>query len=222
MRILAIETSTSLGGVAILERERLVRNIEEEVPRRHLEWLAPAIQRLLGEAGLSPSEIEAVAVSVGPGGFTSLRIGIATAVAWGRARRVPVVGVSTLAALAAGVAPDGYVCPMLDARRGEVAAALFLTNGAEPKQVLGEIVAPLDQILEKLPPEGPITFAGDALAMYEREVTSRLGERATIAPRAQWAPRAAHVGRIGWPRLARGEHDDLYHVLPVYARVPVA
>ncbi|HET6781703.1 MAG TPA: tRNA (adenosine(37)-N6)-threonylcarbamoyltransferase complex dimerization subunit type 1 TsaB, partial [bacterium] len=183
MRILAIETATLLGGIAILESERLVRFIEEEVPRRHLEWLAPAIRRLLNEADLSPSDVEAVAVSVGPGGFTSLRIGIATAVAWGRGRGVPVVGVSTLAALAAGVEPNGYICPMLDARRGEVAAAVFLTNGAEFKQVLGEIVAPLDQILEQLPQRESITFAGDALARYEGEVISRLGGRATIAPR---------------------------------------
>lgn len=222
MRILAIETATSLGGVALLEDERPIRLVEEEVPQRHLEWLAPAIRRLLSEGGVSPSQVEAVAVSVGPGGFTSLRIGITTAVAWARARGVPAVGVSTLAALAAGVTPKGYICPMLDARRGEVAAALFLTNRAGPKAVLGETVAPLVRILEMLPPEGLITFAGDALAKYEREVTSRLGARAIIAPPAQWAPRVAHVGRIGWRRLARGERDDLYHVWPIYARVPVS
>ena len=103
MRILAIETATSLGSVALLEGDRLVRSIEEEVPRRHLEWLAPAIRRLLSEGAWAPAQIEAVAVSRGPGGFTGLRIGIATAVAWARARAVPAVGVSTLAALAVGV-----------------------------------------------------------------------------------------------------------------------
>jgi tRNA threonylcarbamoyladenosine biosynthesis protein TsaB len=221
VHILAIETATALGGVALLEGERLVRSIEEEVPRGHLEWLVPAIQRLLREAGWEPPQVEAIAVSVGPGGFTSLRIGIATAVAWGRAREVPVVSVSTLAVLAAGVESKGNICAMFDARHGEVAAAVF-ANGSEPRRLLDDLVAPPDQVLQRLPAQGPITFAGDALAKYESEVTSRLGERAVIAPREQWAPRVVHVGRLGWRRLMRGERDDLYHVWPVYARVPVS
>lgn len=220
MRILAIETSTAMGSVAVLDGERPVATIEEEVPRRHLEWLAPAIQRLLGEAGCGPAEIEAVAVSVGPGGFTSLRIGIATAATWARARRVPAVGVSTLAALAAGVEAPGQICPILDARRGEVAAALFARNGTEPARLREDAVAPLEDILEALPQER-ITFAGDALAKHAGAITARLGSRAVMAPRAQWDPRAVHVGRLGWLRLWRGERDDLYHLWPVYARAPV-
>ena len=222
MRILAIETATSLGSVALLEGDRLVRSIEEEVPRRALEWLAPAIRRLLSEGAWAPAQIEAVAVSRGPGGFTGLRIGIATAVAWARARSVPAVGVSTLAALAVGVEGAGAICPMLDARRGEVAAALFSRNGVEPRRLRDDLVAPLDQILASLAGEEPITFAGDALAKYAGAITARLGLRAIIAPEAQWAPRAAHVGRLARQRLARGEHDDLYHLWPVYARAAVS
>lgn len=222
MRILAIETATSLGSVALLEGDRLVRSIDEEVPRRHLEWLAPAIQRLLADADWQPAQVQGIAVSVGPGGFTSLRIGIATAAAWARARRVPAAGVSTLAALAAGVEATGAICPMLDARRGEVAAALFARDGAEPRRLRDDLVAPLDQILAWLPVDEQVTFAGDALATYAGGIAAGLGRRAIIAPKAQWAPRAVHVGRLAWQRLARGEHDDLYYLWPVYARAPVS
>lgn len=221
MRILAIETATSLGSVALLEGDRLVRSLEEEVPRRHLEWLAPAIRRLLSEAAWTPAQIEAVAVSVGPGGFTGLRIGIATAAAWARARAVPAIGVSTLAALAVGVDAAGAICPMLDARRGEVAAALFSRNGVEPRRLFNDLVAPLDQILASLAGEESITFAGDALVKHAGAITARLGARAILAPEAQWVPRASHVGHLALRRLARGEHDDLYHLWPVYARAAV-
>src|SRR5436309_482839 len=122
MRILAIETATSLGSVALLQDSETVAVISEFVPRRHLEWLAPALQRLLGSAGWTVAQVEAVAVSTGPGSFTSLRIGIATASAWARARGIPAAGVPTLAAVALGTQAAGAVCAMMDVRRGEVAA----------------------------------------------------------------------------------------------------
>src|SRR4030067_3539826 len=102
MRILAIETATAAGGVALLEVERPVIEVVETVPQRHLEWLAPAIEQALREAGWRPGDVHAVAVSRGPGTFTGLRIGVATAIAWARARGVPPGGASTLETPAGG------------------------------------------------------------------------------------------------------------------------
>src|SRR5437899_12627367 len=102
MRILAIETATSLGSVALLQDSETVAVISEFVPRRHLEWLAPALQRLLWSAGWTVAQVEAVAASTGPGSFTSLPIGIASASASAPARGIPAAGVRTLGALALG------------------------------------------------------------------------------------------------------------------------
>jgi len=218
MRILAIETATSLGSVALLQDSETVAVISEFVPRRHLEWLAPALQRLLGSAGWTVAQVEAVAVSTGPGSFTSLRIGIATASAWARARGIPAVGVPTLAAVALGTQAPGAVCAMMDVRRGEVAAAVYAGDGAA-RPIVDEVVGPVERVLRQLP-AGPLTFSGDALAGYA-EVIAGMRPDAVLAPRAQWYPTAVSVGRLGWKRLSRGEHNDLYRLWPAYVRSPV-
>lgn len=215
MRILAIETATASGSVALLERDRLVADLTAEVPQRHLEWLAPAIGRLLGEAGWAAADVEAVAVSVGPGAFTGLRIGIATAAAWARARGIPLIATSTLETVAEGLEAVGLVCPVLDARRGEVAGALFERNGA-PRRLLEDLVAPVDALLARLPRDRTVVFAGDALARYRGALGTH--PRGAFAPPEQWPPRAAATGALAWRRLSRGERDDPYRVAPVYAR----
>lgn len=218
MRILAIETATSMGSIALLDGAAVVTQLTEAVPQRHLEWLAPAIQLLLEQAGWRAPHVEAVAVSVGPGTFTGLRIGIVTAATWARARDIPVAGVSTLAALAQRVDAAGLICAMLDARRGEVAAALFRRNETVTR-VTDDIVAPVADVLAQLPAREPITFAGDALTRYADTVLSHRPD-GVLAPRDQWWPTAVAVGRLARERLARGERDDPYLLRPVYVRLP--
>ncbi len=218
MRILAIETATSLGSVALLEDGDVAAQLSELVPRQHLEWLAPAIARVLAGVGWAARQVNAVAVSTGPGSFTSLRIGIATAAMWARARGIPAVGVPTLAAIALGTQVHGLVCPILDVRRGEVAAALFARDGGV-RRVMDDVVGPVAQVLQGLPATG-ITFSGDALTRYADAVTA-VRPGAVLASPADWYPTAVSVGRLGWERLARGEHNDLYRLWPTYVRAPV-
>lgn len=215
MRILAMETATAIASVALLESDRLVRELMESVPRRHLEWLAPSIARILDEAGWRPADVQAVAVSIGPGSFTGLRIGVATAAAWARARDLPVVGSSTLETIVEGVDAQGLICPVLDVRRGEVAGALFERNET-PRRVLDDILGPLDVLLSRLPGDRAVVFAGDAIARHSEEL--RRHPRGIFAPPRQWVPRAAMVGRSAWRRLSRGDHDDPYRLKPVYSR----
>lgn len=217
MRILAIETATSLGSVALLVDSEPVALITEFVPQRHLEWLAPALQRLLESAGWNAAQVEAVAVSTGPGAFTSLRIGIATASSWARARGIPAVGIPTLAAIALGTQAAGAVCAMADVRRGEVAAAVYARDGAV-RAIMDETVGPVEGVAQRLP-AGPLTVSGDALARYA-DVIVRLRPDVALAPRTQWYPAADSVGRLGWERLSRGEHDNLYRLWPRYVRAP--
>src|SRR5205807_2565381 len=134
-----------------------------------------------------PQQVEAVAVSTGPGSFTSLRIGIATASAWARARGIPAAGVPTLAAVALGTQAAGAVCAMMDVRRGEVAAAVYAGGGAA-RPIVDEVVGPVERVLRQLP-AGPLTFSGDALAGYA-EVIAGMRPDAVLAPRAQWYPTA--------------------------------
>src|SRR2546426_8921281 len=125
MRILAIETATPVASAAVVDRSGLLAETVIRAPRRHLEWLLPAVSEMLEHLGTTSDSIEGLAVSCGPGGFTGLRIGIATAGGWAKARDLPVIGIGTLEALARVPGVPGLVLPVLDAHRGEVAGALY-------------------------------------------------------------------------------------------------
>ncbi len=220
MRVLAIETATAVGSVALLDGPTPMRTVDAEIPMRHLEWLAPAIERVLADQGWALEMIEGIAVSRGPGTFTGLRIGIATAAALAHVRHRPIVGVSTLAAIALGVETHGLVCVLLDVRRGEVATALFRRDGGLTR-LTDDLVAPIDGALAALRADEPVTFIGDGLERYGPAVHDARGDRAILAPRTSWAPRASAVGRLAWERLVQGERDDPYTLLPIYGRQPV-
>jgi len=217
MRLLALETATSVGSVALLDDGVVVREHSDRVPRQHLEWLVAAVAGVLTAAGWKPADVDAVAVSTGPGSFTSLRIGIATAAMWARSRGIPVVGVPTLDALALGTQTRGLIGAILDVRRSEVVFALFRRDGVL-QRVTDDRVGSVSSVLESLPP-GPITFSGDALEHYGEAIVAMRGQ-AAFAPREQWYPTATAVGQLGWERLARGDHDDLYRLHPTYSRAP--
>ena len=222
MRILAIETSGPIGSAALLDGEDVVRESHSPAPMRHLEWLMPAITAILDDAGWRLEEVEGLAVSRGPGSFTGLRIGMATAAAWARTRGTPVAGISTLDAIAAGLtAAPGAVCVIQDVRRGEFAGAVFARRDSEVTRLTEDLVGDLGVVVAVVPAEGPVLFAGDALEHVWAEVRDRLGPRALAAPKQEWSPRARAVGRLGYRRLAAGSSDDPYLLLPIYSRSPV-
>ncbi len=246
MRVLAVETATPLVSVAVVDASGVLAESTLRAPMRHLEWLLPATDGLLRGLGLGPEQIEAVAVSRGPGGFTGLRIGIATACAWARARSVPVLGVGTLEAFA-GVVACGLALPVLDAHRGEVAAALYRaasdgtvtclveplvaspqTVGAEVAHALGadrlraaagqDAIAGRDAAVDRGEAE-PVLVFGDGVARHGPALLGALGPRVR-AGGPHLHPRAATVGLLARPRFLRGECDDPGSLLPIYGRRP--
>jgi len=223
MRILAIETATPLASVAVLDRSGLLAETVMRAPMHHLEWLLPAVHEMLQHLGIASDSIEGLAVSCGPGGFTGLRIGIATAIAWAKARDLPAVGVGTLEALARVPGVDGLVLPVLDAHRGEVAGALYRVgaNGVG-ECLIPPLVAPPDALVARAGPHpGPVLLLGDGLDKYGAAMLSGLGARAR-AGGAHLHPRAAAVGMVAMPRFINGERTDLDALRPVYGRRPVA
>jgi len=220
MFVLGLETATPHGSVAVVGPPGLLTESTALVPMRHLEWLVPTVERVLADAGITRGQIEGLAVSQGPGGFTGLRIGIATAVAWARATGVPVIGISTLEALAATTGAPGLVMPVLDAKRGEVAAALFRREDDQHlTRVREDTVLPPEMLGELVPGGEPILLLGDGLARWP-EVILRAVPGGRPAPPALWTPRAALVAALGRERLLAGQRDDPYRLVPVYGRRP--
>jgi tRNA threonylcarbamoyladenosine biosynthesis protein TsaB len=230
VRVLAIETATPVAGVALVDGNGVLASRTLRAPMRHLEWVAAAIDGALRDAGLGPDGVDAVAVGRGPGGFTGLRIGIATAAAWARARQVPVLGVGTLETLAASAVRAGVVLPVLDAHRGEVAAALYRVHGdTEPGCLVPAVVAAPDAAVAEMQGAldaerhaGPVVVAGDGLIRHAAALRAALAQRGVpdVVEDAAAYPTAEAAGRLARPRLARGLRDDPALLLPVYGRRP--
>jgi tRNA threonylcarbamoyladenosine biosynthesis protein TsaB len=215
--LLAVETATRVMSVALLEGERLVAEITSDDARVHSERLLPAVDRLLELAGASLDAVSAFAVSIGPGSFTGLRIGLATVKAFAFDETRPVAAVPTLAALSATAAgAKGPVAALLDARRGEVYAAAVVAAGDPEPTLLPDSVFTPEELASRLPP-GTLLVVGEdaepaaARLLALRPDLARLGAGAGAA-------RAARVGRLGQALLAAGRAVPAADLVPRYVR----
>ncbi|MBI4495323.1 MAG: tRNA (adenosine(37)-N6)-threonylcarbamoyltransferase complex dimerization subunit type 1 TsaB [Deltaproteobacteria bacterium] len=222
MLILALETSTRTGGVALLEGLpgglRIIGESLLHLPSSHSTRLMPAIDHLLRQASRSIREVGGIALALGPGSFTGLRIGVATAKGLAYARRIPVAGVPTLDGLAqnARFAP-GLVCPVLDARKKEVYAALYRGNGeGDLHKEGGDWVLGPEELCGRI--RERTWFLGDGVEVYGEVFRRQLGSLARFAPAEHSLPRAVHVGCLSWPRFQAGQVLDLFSFTPTYLR----
>ncbi len=220
MWILSIDTATKVTGLAVHFKGNLVAESFLHTGKTHSERLMPMVLQLLKQAGIGFGDLGAVTVAAGPGSFTGLRIGMATAKGIAQVRQIPLIGINTLDALAQnGLGFEGLVAPVLDARKDEIYTALYRKMEGE-LSLLGEYEAVKPAALaEKLGAMGEkVLFVGDAVPVYREMFEARLGERAVFLPDGLSLPRGAHVGALAAKRLARGERDDLYALKPCYIR----
>ncbi|NDY42790.1 tRNA (adenosine(37)-N6)-threonylcarbamoyltransferase complex dimerization subunit type 1 TsaB [Dissulfurirhabdus thermomarina] len=223
MRVLAIETSGRLGGAALLEGDRLLGEVVIEPRETFSRGLAALVAWLLERTGTAWEAVDLVAVGLGPGRFTGLRVGVATAQGLAFALDRPILGVPTLDALARLVtpAPGDLVCPLVDARRREVYAAVYRAGGTgELDRVAGpEALRPED--LARLLPAGAgrAWLLGDGLDLYRDRLLEAAGPGARPCPGGLFHFRAAAVGAAALERWrATGKGDDPAALSPVYVR----
>lgn len=221
MLVLAIETSTAWGSVALVGAEGVLAERSAHVPGGHLEWLIPSVEEMLAAAGIGPRAVDGLAVSLGPGGFTGLRIGVATATAWARATGRPLVGIRTLDVVASGTGARGLALAAMDARRGEITAALFRVGEEFLRLTPDVLVDPAALPASLGPVAEPVLIAGDALLLHGPALLAALAPWGTAAPQERWWPRAAVCGLLGRARLIRGDQDDPVGLVPAYAGRPV-
>lgn len=221
MRLLAIETSTVTGAVALLETGRVVAESRVSIAVTHGERLMAAIDGVLRSARWELADVQAFAVALGPGSFTGLRIGLSTVKGLAFATGKPVVGVPTLDALAWRLPYCAYpVCPVLDARKNEVYAALYRTREGWLELLEAPRAVPPATLAEELrdATEGPLVFVGDAVLPFGTVFVEVLGPRALLAPADLRLPSAVTVGELGASALARGEPADPADLVPLYVR----
>jgi tRNA threonylcarbamoyladenosine biosynthesis protein TsaB len=212
--ILGIDTATWTAAVGVVRDGQVIAEGTHREPRSHTASLPALVERVLGDAGLRIEDVEGVAVSIGPGSFTGLRIGLALAKGIAFAGGLPLVGVPTLEALAhvAPAAPGTTVCAALDARKREVYAALFRATAAGPERTTPDLALAPEALAECL--VSPCVVIGDAGDVYG-EV---LGAHATLLDFATHHPRGGVVARLGAGRLAAGEGANAGLLEPTYVR----
>ncbi|MBI5639550.1 MAG: tRNA (adenosine(37)-N6)-threonylcarbamoyltransferase complex dimerization subunit type 1 TsaB [Nitrospirae bacterium] len=218
MKILSIETSTMLGGVAILDSESgLVAETRLNVKTTHSERLMAVIHQTLSQSDLRLCDIDAFAVAAGPGSFTGLRIGLSTAKGLCYATGKPLVTVPTLEAFALNFSFTKYpVCLMLDARKGEVYAALFSWEQAVFQRIMKDRSIRVEDLLPEL--NGKVLFAGEGTLLYRDKITVILGDRAVFASPEKMVPSPANVALLGLARAVKGEVTDAGQAVPIYIR----
>jgi len=219
VKVLGIETATEFASVAVVEKGEVYVEALARLHRRLTEELVLLIRWALERAGMEPRELDGVAVSIGPGSFTGLRVGVATAKGLCFACGLPLAAVPTLKAMAARMAHSPFpICPLLDARRKEVYAALYRWEEDGLTEALPPQAFKLEELLTSL--EGPVLFTGDAVGVFKEAIRERLGNGALFAPPELSRPHAASVARMGEEALAQGDVSDLSSLEPLYIRSP--
>lgn len=214
--VLALETSTDRSSVAIVSDQGTVASAGLGVPRRHGEFVAPAIRFCLDQAGRGMADLTGVAVGIGPGLYTGLRVGIATAQAIAVARSLPVVGLSGLDVLAFRARHVQHLlCATLDARRGELFWA-FYRHAPGGVQRVGELrVGRPDELTAELDSAGEeCLVVGDGAARYAAE----LGTLHDAEADPSVHPEAADLGALAVPRFVREETQPPGTLAPIYLR----
>lgn len=215
--ILAIDTSTSTGSVALSRDGIILGEVLLNVRNTHSERLLLLVSRLLADCGMTLDEVEVFATALGPGSFTGLRVGIATVKGLAMATGKPVVGVSSLQILAmnAPLAPHP-ICALFDARKKEVYAGLYAWQAGLPEPLRDDAVLSPERLLESL--DGEVIFLGEGAWAYRTLLIARLGDRAHFVPRALSLPRASLACAIAQERLENGQTVELERLAPAYIR----
>ncbi len=216
-----METSTLTGAVALLDEDAVVGECRLNIAVTHSERLLAAVDRLLATARWRLSDVTALAVAVGPGSFTGLRIGVSTVKSLAFATGKPLVGVPTLDAWAWTLPFAVYpVCPILDAKKGEVYAALYRTGAGRPDRIWEYRALTPEGLAAELSEGGhrPVVFLGDGVVPYAPILSRLLGADARVAPPSHRVPSAVTVAQLALLALARGEVVDPFSLVPLYIR----
>jgi tRNA threonylcarbamoyladenosine biosynthesis protein TsaB len=225
--ILGIDTTTLSCSVALLQGDNLLAEMTLNIKKTHSERLMPLLDHLLSESGIEREQIEAIAAAAGPGSFTGLRIGLATARGLAQGLAIPAVPVCTLEAIAEAVpVPGVLICPLLDARRSQVYCALYKRAAESPYQ-LETLLEPdartITSLLETLHTYNQqLIFLGEGLNSYVNHIQQSLPGRAVVTPSPFRLCRAALVALRGQTLLQANPQASYLEMLPRYLRRPEA
>lgn len=225
MRVLAIDTSNLVLSVAVVEEDRVLAEMTTNQQKNHSIRLMDCISELLDATETLPEQLGGLGVAKGPGSYTGVRIGVATAKSMAWSLSLPVVGISSLQAVAMNALGfPGLIVPLFDARRGQVYSGYYRSEGMESVRLQeNEKIVLLQEWLADLREQAqgePILFLGDDVRLHREAIEHSLGEQARFATPAQNHPRAAHIGFLAMRWLRHGQ--NVHELVPEYLQLAEA
>ena len=215
MKILAVDTSSKICSVALLEDRNVLDEINLNDGRTHSENLMPTIQLLLERNDLTLDDIDLIGVTVGPGSFTGIRIGIASVKAMAEVKNIPVASISSLQCLAKNISKeDGTIVSLIDARNNNVYGGIYDNRG---KGIDDECAESIDSLVDKIKLYKNITFVGDGALINKGKI-----QRAFYGQKVEFAEdneqRAANTGILAYEKYLSDSLESADSVIPLYLR----
>ena len=220
MKILALDSSGLVASVAVVEDEKLLAEYTVNYKKTHSQTLLPMLDEIGKMIDLDLSTIDAIAVAAGPGSFTGLRIGSATAKGLGLALDKPLIAVPTVDALAYNLyGTDKLVCPIMDARRSQVYTGVYAFDDRTLKVLKPQMAISVEELTDLLNGMGrEVLFLGDGVPVYRKQITEGMKVPFSFAPAANNRQRAASVASLGAIYYAQGKTVTAAEHEPEYLR----
>jgi len=216
--ILSVDTTSYAGSTALLENKDLIAEVNSASFLTHSERLLPAVDLMLRSKGLQIKDMDGFALSVGPGSFTGIRIGMSTIKSFALITERPVAPISNLRALAQKL-KDPYIrlaCPIIDAKKGEIYAALYESEGLDLKEMIPQGCFTPDHFLSRLPSNRLIHFIGSGSQVYKKKIFEYIKDKARFSSRSLFT--AYEVGLLGYEIFLKGKGVDFRKLEPLYLR----
>lgn len=216
---LAIDTSTDMVSLALVEDSEVLAEMTWRCQQNHTVELLPQLTHLLNQIGLNLQSTSGIIVAKGPGSFNGLRVGISTAKGLTLSLGIPMIGISTLEAAAYQHAETGLpICPIFNASRGEIAAALYQKKGNRWCQLIPEHITTVDNLCSQIVTK--TIFCGEFIPFIATQLRKLLKRKAIILSPATSLRRASFLAELGLRRLTAGDYDDPASLQPLYLRRP--
>ena len=236
MKIIAIDSSGLVASVAIVQDEEVIAEYNVQYKKTHSQTLLPMLDELKRMVDLDLQTVDAIAIASGPGSFTGLRIGSATAKGLGLALEIPIIEIPTLDGLACNLyGTDKVVCPIMDARRNQVYTGLYsyIEDGQSNEQeqrfhytlvpILSQCAVPIEEIAEKCnEQQKEIIFLGDGVPVFAEQLKNLMKVPYSFAPAHMNRQRAASVGMLGLRYYQEGRTESAAEHRPEYLRLSQA
>lgn len=224
MKILGLDSSGIVASVAIVEDDVLIAEYTVNYKKTHSQTLLPMLDEIAKMTELDLNSIDAIAVAAGPGSFTGLRIGSATAKGLGLALKKPLIAIPTVKGLAYNLYDiSGLICPIMDARRKQVYTGIYRFTDHQLKVVEDQMAVPMETVIEKLNQYGEtVTFLGDGVPVFHELIAEKMTVPYSFAPAHVNKQRAAAVAALGEIYYRQGKTETAMEHVPDYLRVSQA